>query len=214
MKKRYFIYAASFAEAEVRPLRAGRRLWIGPPGAQPPEEADMLPIWLGAGPAFGSGAHPTTRLCLKVLDRHLKPDARVLDLGTGTGILAIAAAKLGAQSVLGLDIDPEAVAVARANVIGNDVDDRVRVEVGTLSDALASGEPPFSLVVTNILAHVIGEFFEHGLPSVIQPGGWLVLSGFLRSQTPAVRAALVSAELEMLAQEQDGEWVCIIAAAR
>jgi ribosomal protein L11 methyltransferase len=211
--KNQYLFGASFAEAEVRPLRVGRRLWIGPAGEPAPEEAGIIPVWLGAGPAFGSGGHPTTHLCLKVLDRHLKPGARVLDLGTGTGILAIAAAKLGASSALALDIDPDAVAVARENVLMNQVEDRVEAEVGTLAEARRA-PASFSLIVTNILAHIIAEFFEQSLPQLLSPGGWLVLSGFLRSQTPPIRAAIGAAGLALLAQEQEGEWTCIIAEQR
>jgi ribosomal protein L11 methyltransferase len=176
-----------------------------------PEDGDLLPVWLGAGPAFGTGAHPTTDLCLRVLERHLKPGGRVLDLGTGTGILAIAAARLGATGVVGLDIDPDAAAVARANVLENGVADRVQVERGTLQDVLMREDHEFTWVITNILAQVIVEFFEQGLPQVIAPGGWLILSGFLRGQTPLVRAGLFVAELELLAQEQHDEWVCLVA---
>jgi ribosomal protein L11 methyltransferase len=211
--KSQYLFGTSFAEGEVRPLRVGRRLWIGPAGVPAPEEAAILPVWLGAGPAFGSGGHPTTHLCLKVLDRHLKPGARVLDLGTGTGILAIAAAKLGSPAVLALDIDPDAVAVAHENVLLNQVEDQVQAEVGTLARAFEDGST-FSLIVTNILAHVIAEFFEQGLPQLLGPGGWLVLSGFLRGQTPTTRAAIDAAGLALLAQEQEGEWTCIIAERR
>ena len=211
MKKAQFLHAASFAEAEVRSLRVGRRLWIGPTGEAAPREAEVLPIWLSDGPAFGTGAHPTTQLCLRVLERHLKPGSLVLDLGTGTGILAIAAARLGAAAAFALDIDPDAVAVAQVNVLRNGVQDRVQVDLGTLQHVLAQPGNEFSWVMTNILAHVIVEFFDQGLPRVMAPGGWLVLSGFLRSQTPAIRACLDVAELELLAQEQQDEWVCLIA---
>jgi ribosomal protein L11 methyltransferase len=210
-KKASYSHAASFSEAAIRPLRLGRRLWIGPAGMPPPEGGDVLPIWLGAGPAFGSGAHPTTQLCLRVLEQHLKPGGRVLDLGTGSAILAVAAARLGVEAVLALDIDPDAVAVARANVLQNDVADRVQIERGTLQGVLLREDHEFPWVMTNILAHIIIEFFEQGLRRVIAPGGWLVLSGFLRRQTPLMRAWLLRAELELLAQEQQGEWVCLVA---
>ena len=143
----------SFAEADIRPLRVGRRLWVGPAGAEPPAEPGLVPIWLEPGLAFGTGSHPTTQLCLRALERHFQPGAGLLDLGAGSGILSIAGAKLGAGAVLGLDTDGEAVHVARGNVDYNRVADRVRVEQGTLSDALSRrwGEGRASWVVTNIL---------------------------------------------------------------
>jgi ribosomal protein L11 methyltransferase len=203
----------SFAEAVIRPLPIGRRLWVGPRGSPPPSEPGLVPIWLDPGPAFGTGAHPTTQLCLRTLERHLQRGVTLLDLGTGSGILAIAGAKLGARAVLALDVDPEAVRVARSNIINNEVAGKVTVEQGTLSDALArqwgQGEP--SWVVANILSHVIVEFFAQGLATVPSPGGWLILSGILRSQTPAIYASLAGAGLALIAQEQQGEWVCIIA---
>jgi ribosomal protein L11 methyltransferase len=213
MKSSSYLHAASFSEAEIRPLQVGRRLWVGPVGEAVPADLSLLPVWLGAGPAFGTGAHPSTQLCLRALERHLKPGARVLDLGTGSGILAIAAARLGAQSVHGVDIDPGALRVARANVIINEVGDRVQLEQGTLADVLGAreGDNGFTWVMANILAHVLVDFFEQGLPRALAPGGWLVLSGFLRSQTPQLRACLAAAELELLAQEAQDDWICLIA---
>src|SRR5512133_382856 len=75
----------SFAEADIRPLRVGRHLWVGPHGSEPPDEPSLVPIWLEPGPAFGTGAHPTTQLCLRALERHLKPGVALLDLGAGSG---------------------------------------------------------------------------------------------------------------------------------
>jgi ribosomal protein L11 methyltransferase len=206
-------FQSHFAEADIRPLRVGRRLWVGPAGAEPPAEPGLVPIWLEPGLAFGTGSHPTTQLCLRALERHFQPGASLLDLGAGSGILSIAGAKLGAGAVLGLDTDGEAVRVARGNVDYNRVADRVRVEQGTLSDALARrwGEGRASWVVTNILAHAIVEFFEQGLAQVLSADGWLILSGILRSQTPAIYACLAASGLELLAQEQQEEWVCILA---
>lgn len=204
---------ASFAEADIRPLRVGRRLWVGPRGAEPPAEPGLIPIWLTEGPAFGTGAHPTTQMCLAALERHLQPGVALVDLGAGSGILSIAGAKLGAGSVLALDTDPEAVRVARDNLACNGVDDRVQIETGTLSDALARPKDPgrASWVVANILTHVLVGFFEEGLPDLLSADGWLILSGILRSQAHRIHACLVQAGLELLAREQQGEWACIIA---
>jgi ribosomal protein L11 methyltransferase len=206
-------FQSHFAEAGIRPLRIGRRLWVGPCGTEPPAEPGLVPIWLEPGPAFGTGSHPTTQLCLRALEQHLKPGAGLLDLGAGSGILSIAAARLGAGAVLALDTDPEAVRVARGNILHNQVGDRVQVEQGSLAGALARrwGQGRASWVVTNILAHVIVEFFGQGMAGVLSAEGWLILSGILRSQTPAIHACLAASGLELLAQEQQEEWVCIIA---
>jgi ribosomal protein L11 methyltransferase len=208
--------STSFAEAEIRPLRVGRKVWIGPIGTRPAEENGLIPVWLHAGPAFGTGAHPSTQLCLRILERHLPAGTALLDLGAGSAILAIAAAKLGADPVLALDIDEDAVHVARANVAANGVADRVHAEVGSLDTAFARdwAKGARVWVVTNILAHVIVEFFEQGLARSVGPGGWLILSGILRSQSLPILAWIHLAGLELLAQEQQGEWVCMVARRR
>jgi ribosomal protein L11 methyltransferase len=194
-------------------VRIGRRLIIVPTGIDPPLDPEVIPIRIDAGLAFGDGTHPTTLLCLQAIERHLVPGAILLDLGTGTGILSIAAAKLGAGSVLALDIDPEAVRVARENLALNQVSDKIRVEQGSLAEFLAGEfgivQAPF--VVANILAGVITEFFERGLTRALTPDGWLILSGVLLTQTPEIRACLRWHGLKQLAQEQIDDWVCIIA---
>ncbi len=209
MKKAQLLAATSFAEADIRPRRVGRRLWIGPVG-EPLPAPDLLSIWLAPGPAFGSGSHPSTQLCLVALERHLPTGSRVLDVGTGTGILAIAAARLGAAEVVGVDIAAAAVEAARANVRHNAVEDRVQVTTGTLADLLERNDAPFTLAVVNILAHVIVGFLEQGLARLLAPDGLVILSGFLRTQAHLVRAALAASGLDLLAQEQLGEWCCTI----
>jgi ribosomal protein L11 methyltransferase len=136
-----------------------------------------------------------------------------LDLGTGTGILAIAAAKLGAGSILGLDTDPEAVQVARANIEANGVADQIRVEQGSVAELLAGqwGAVEAPVVVVNILAKIIVDLFAHGLAQAVTPGGLLILSGLLHTQTPEIRACLHWHKFQQLAQERKEEWVCIIA---
>jgi ribosomal protein L11 methyltransferase len=198
-----------------QPIRIGRRLTILPAWLEPALGPDEIPIRIEPGNAFGTGTHPTTALCLRALERHLAPGTRLLDLGTGTGILSIAAAKLGAGPVLALDIDPEAVRAARSNVALNHVTEKIRVEQGSLAQVLTGefGLDQAPLVVANILAGVIVDFFEQGLTRVLPPGGWLVLSGILLTQTPEIRARLQWYGLKQLAQEQMDDWVCIIAKA-
>lgn len=194
-------------------LLPGRRFVVAPTGIEPPHAADRLLLRIDADGAFGSGAHPTTQLCLRALERHLTPGAPVADIGAGTGILAIAAARLGARPVLAVDLDPEAVRVAQANILANGVAAHVRVQQGSIGDVLAAGwgRQPRAWVVANILANVIDALFAQGLANAVGAGGWLILSGVMRPQTPQVRANLHSAGLEFLAQEQQGEWVCLLA---
>lgn len=202
-------------KANFQPVRIGRRLIIVPAWMDPPLGPDDVPIRLDPGMAFGTGTHPTTQLCLLALERHLPPGVPVLDLGTGSGILAIAAAKLGSGPVLALDIDPEAVRVARENTAANGVAERIRVEEGSLEAVLAgrygaewAGAP---FVVANILARVITNLLEQGLANTVAPGGLLVTSGILDSQAYQVVAALKTAGLSVAAQEKIEDWVAILA---
>lgn len=197
----------------TQPLRIGRRLVVAPLDHPAGFEPGLIPLRLEVHGVFGSGTHPTTQLCLKAVERHLTPGATVVDLGTGTGILAIAAAKLGATRVLALDIDDAAVRVARANVLANDVTQQVQVEMGSLAEVLAdqTERGPAKLVVVNILAHVVESLLQTGLAITVQPGGLLILSGMLAAQTPVIRAGLQWQGLKQVAQEQQGEWVCMLA---
>jgi ribosomal protein L11 methyltransferase len=195
------------------PLQIGRRFVVAPTGVDVPITPGRMVMRIDAGAVFGSGAHPTTQLCLAALDRHLPPATPVADIGTGAGILSIAAALLGAGPILAVDTDAEAVRVAQANVVTNGVDKQVHVMHGSLADVLAVnwGEQPRAWVVANILAKVLEEMFEHGLAQAVGSGGWLILSGVLHAQTPMLRAHLNRAGLELLAQEHLGEWVCLLA---
>ncbi len=206
-------------KANFHPIRIGRRLMIVPAWLHPPLAPDDVAVRLDPGLAFGTGTHPTTQLCLQAIERHLKPGARLLDLGTGSGILAIAAARLGAGPVLGVDIDAEAVRVARENAAANGVAGQVRLEPGSLAEVLdgrfgaewGRGGPGAPFVVANILARILVDLLDQGLAEAVAPGGLLVLSGVLDSQAYQVRGALSAHGLTLAAQEQSEDWVALLA---
>lgn len=176
------------------PQHIGRRTVIVPTWhAYDPAPGEVI-IRLDPGMAFGTGLHATTRLCLAAIERHLQPGARVLDVGTGSGILAIAAALQGASLVDAIDIDPVAIRVAADNAALNGVEDRIRVSLGTVGggghhDVPRHTEAGYDLVLANILAEVIVELAA-GLAAATRPGGLLVVSGILAAKEEAVVAAL------------------------
>lgn len=190
----------------------GRRFFVVPPALEPPPAAGRIILRIDAGSAFGDGAHPTTQLCLAALERHHKP-AALIDLGVGTGILSIAAASLGAAPILAVDIDTASVAIARANVERNGVAGAVRVEEGSLADVLTGryGLTQAPVVVANILASVLVDFFTNGLAGTVEPGGLLILSGILRTQGPDIRTQLGWHGMTLVAEERCDDWLCVIA---
>lgn len=173
-------------QAQFAPIRIGR-LWIVPSWHEPPDP-QACNVRLDPGVAFGTGSHPTTRLCLAWIESHLPAGARVLDYGCGSGILSICAARLGAASVTGVDIDEHALATARDNAARNGVAAQY-----TSPDALAhAAAAPFDLVVANILANPI-MLLAPTLLRHLAPGGSLLLSGILERQADAVAAAFATA---------------------
>jgi ribosomal protein L11 methyltransferase len=169
-------------QAQFGPIRIADRLWIVPSWCTPPDPAAENLV-LDPGLAFGTGSHPTTRLCLRWLTEALHGGESVLDYGCGSGILAIAAARLGAGRVVGTDIDPQAMDAATANAAANGVDARF-----LLPDALATADlPPFDVVVANILANPL-RLLAPALAQRTAPGGRVVLSGVLAAQADEVAA--------------------------
>lgn len=195
-------------KAHYHPLRIGRRLYVRPIWVDVDATASDVVISLDPGMAFGTGAHPSTQLCLEALEDLTQPGARVLDLGSGSGILSIAAAKLGAARVLALDIDPIAVEVAQKNVEQNGVADKVTVQEGSLESVVTSSRR-FDLVVVNILARAIIQMCEQHLGDVVRPGGSAIFSGIIQDQADEVEAALHRTGLEPYARRQDSDWVLI-----
>ena len=157
--------------------------------------------------AFGTGLHPTTQLCVEFLEDVMQPEQRVLDLGSGTGILSLVAAKLSASEVVAVDTDINAVAVTRRNAGVNEVAHQVRPVHGSLADVSGT----YDLVLANILAPIIIQMAETGLASRMRPGGLLVASGILEEQADAVRGALEKVGLRVTEQRQKGDWVALCA---
>ena len=182
------------------PMRFGRRLWIAP-GDCAIEERDAVVVRLDPGLAFGTGTHPTTALCLEWLDSLPLDGKAVLDYGCGSGILAIAALKLGCGSAVAMDIDPQAVTATRQNAEANGVDR----ELAVLSSA-GDVRGPFDVVIANILAGPLVQFAE-SITSVIRSRGMLALSGVLCEQAADVMTAYepwIEFEAPVF-REQDGQ---------
>ncbi|GAB5601906.1 50S ribosomal protein L11 methyltransferase [Thermus sp. FJN-A] len=167
-------------------------------------EGPEIPLVIEPGMAFGTGHHETTRLALRGLARHLRPGERVLDLGTGSGILAIAAAKLGGEA-LGVDVDPSVLPQAEENARRNGV--AVRFLEGSLAEALPHG--PFGLVVANLYAELHRDLASRYLEA-LAPGGRLLLTGILKEKAPWVREALERAGLSPVEAEEEGEWALLV----
>jgi ribosomal protein L11 methyltransferase len=160
--------------------------------------------------AFGTGTHPSTQLVLEAAEALLEnwPGAKVLDLGCGSGILSIAAAKLGAARVLALDTDPIAVRATAENATANGVQDQITSQSGSL-DSLLHAATRFDLALVNILSKVIVAMCEQKLGSVIRPGGIGVFGGIIQEQAEEVEAALRTTGLLPYKRRSSGEWVVI-----
>ena len=186
-------------QRQFDPIRAGERLWIVPTWHAPPEPGAVNVI-LDPGAAFGTGSHPTTRLCLAWLERHVRPGDRVLDYGCGSGILAIAAMKLGAGHALAVDVDPLALEAARYNALRNAVALEVR-------GAQAAIPESFRITVANILANPL-RMLAPLIAARTDRGGKIALSGILEEQAAAVADAYAPwAPLAIAAR--DSGWVLL-----
>ncbi|GAB4504069.1 MAG: 50S ribosomal protein L11 methyltransferase [Anaerolineales bacterium] len=198
-----------------RPIPVGKRLIIVPAWLDSPDP-QRIPIKIDPGMAFGTGTHPTTQLCLELIDETLKAFetfrvSRMIDIGCGSGILSIAALKLGVQAALGVDIDIESVRNARENAAHNGIGAEFIVGQGSVKEVLA-GQFPFRqapLVVSNILAPVLVRLFEQGLADLMERGGALILSGILQGQEASVIEAGQARGLVLSAQKQMGDWVAL-----
>lgn len=186
-------------------IKVGRLVVCPPWEAYTPLPGEIV-LTLEPGLAFGTGYHPTTRLCLEWMQEVLEPGQRVLDLGTGSGILAIAAALLGAREVWALDIDPVAVRAARGNVRRNRVSSRVRVRRGSLPWP-EGGQ--FHGILANISARVVSALAP-AFWDALHPGGWVVASGLLQEHRGEVESALGAAGFPTLQVRQEGDWLALL----
>jgi ribosomal protein L11 methyltransferase len=189
-------------------MRFGRRLWVCPHDAPAPQEADAVVVRLDPGLAFGTGSHPTTALCLQILDSLPVAGRSVIDYGCGSGILGIAALKLGAAHVTAVDLDPQALLATRDNAIRNGVSPNVDVRVVD-ERGVDSTLTPAYCVLANILAGPLIELAPK-LTAACEPGGYLLLSGLLKTQAYAVKAAYTPA-FDMVQVVQRDDWCCIYA---
>mgnify|MGYP003156872046 CR=1 FL=1 len=186
------------------PLEIGKRLAVVPSWQQ--YDTDRVKLILDPGLAFGTGGHETTSLCLEALDEQVRGGERVLDIGTGSGILAIAALKLGAASAEGVDIDPVAVRTAGENAALNGVQDKLTVLVGDLSDK-ASGT--YDIITANIVANAILSLAP-AVPGLMAEGATFIASGIIDSRKDEVITGLEKAGLAVVEVKEKRGWECIV----
>lgn len=184
-------------------MRFGRRLWIIPHAADPPQDLDAVVVRLDPGLAFGTGAHPTTALCLQILESMPLSGRAVIDYGCGSGILGLAALKLGAAHVVAVDLDAQALLATRENAIRNDLSANITVQ--GIDAALTASH----CVLANILAGPLIELAPK-LTAACEPGGRIVLSGLLKAQAHEVKAAYATG-FDMVQVIERDEWCCIYA---
>lgn len=226
------VQEVDWAEAwkeRFQPLRIGERLLIVPAWWEGESDPQRVVVRIDPGMAFGTGTHPTTQLCLEAIGSLLssgsgKPAVRALcgprdaegcvliDIGCGSGILAIAALKLGVHRALGVDVDIQAVEAARQNAALNGVLDRLETGVGSVEQVLA-GEYSIRkapLVVANILAPVLVRLLQGGMANLVTKGGFLILSGILEGQVEDVLRAAERWGLNLVAQRRIQDWVALV----
>jgi len=199
-----------------KPLRVGQRVVLKPSWEEFAAQPTDIVVELDPGMAFGTGLHPTTRLCIAALEEIVRPGDTVLDLGTGSGVLAIVAYKLGATHLLATDIDPISVEVTLENAGRNGVptgeDAALAVRLGSVPTEMAGR---FSVIVANILAEVIAKLLdaEYGYPPLtdpLAPGGHMILSGIIDFRTDLVVDAIQRHGLTLIDRRQEGDWVALL----
>jgi ribosomal protein L11 methyltransferase len=203
-----------------KPIRITERLTIKPTWEDYTPTPGELILELDPGMAFGTGTHATTSLCLKTLEKVIQAGDDVIDVGTGSGILSIAASKLGAKHVLAVDLDPVAVSSATENIKLNGLEQQITVKLSDLLGVLKASESagaselgvkvPVQVVVANILAEII-LLFINDVYEVLQKGGYYVVSGIITSKEEQVEKALQAAKFTVVEKHHDQDWVVLVA---
>lgn len=203
-----------------KPVRISERLTIKPTWEEyTPESPDEKIIELDPGMAFGTGTHPTTTLCLRTLEKVIQGGEEMIDVGTGSGILAIGAVHLGAKHVLALDLDPVAVTSAMENVELNKMQQQITVKESDLLSVLGSQDPalgvklPVKIIVANILAEIILLFVDD-VYNALESGGIYIVSGIWKNKEQVVHDALVASGFEVRAIEREEDWLAFEARKR
>ncbi|MBB3108969.1 ribosomal protein L11 methyltransferase [Paenibacillus phyllosphaerae] len=202
-----------------KPIRVSERLTIKPTWEEYTPAPDERIIELDPGMAFGTGTHPTTALCLRTLESVIRGDEEVIDVGTGSGILAIGAMKLGARRVLALDLDPVAVSSATENTRLNGLEADIQVYLSDLLGILESNNGqqaeiqvsvPVDVVVANILAEIILLFIDD-VYAALKPGGTYIASGIWKNKEEDVEAGLIAAGFTIKDRQRDQDWIAFVA---
>lgn len=192
---------------QYQPMQFGERLWIYPWNIEPPAAGDEIVVRLDPGLAFGSGTHPTTALCLEWLDRQDLHGRRVIDFGCGSGILAIAALKLGAGAALAIDNDPQALSATADNAERNQVGERLQLLSVEQGPQAAADVEPAEVLVANILAGPLAALAPD-FARLTRPGGWLAISGILAEQADGLLERYADWFEELHAEKRE-DWVRI-----
>ena len=189
-----------------KPTLLGEKIVVKPTWESYTAKENELVIELDPGMAFGTGTHETTRMCIQALERYVKADSTVFDVGCGTGILAIAAAKLEAKMAIGVDLDPVAVEAAKENVKYNNLKN-IEILYGNLVEVI---DGKADIVVANILAEIVC-ILTDDVKRVLNDGGYFISSGIIHDRVKMVVDKLEESGFEVLEKNKDGEWNCIVA---
>ena len=192
------------------PIPIGEKLLVLPAWVKQ-EDLSRAAVKIDPSMAFGTGTHPSTQLCLELIETYTQAGKPVIDIGCGSGILSIAAVKLGASHALSVDIDAAAVKSTRENAQLNDVEKRIETGQGSITEVAAGSyslrQAP--LVLANILAPVLIRLFNAGMADLVEPGGAIIVAGILDEQAESVRLASEAHGLEFIEQRQIGDWVAL-----
>ncbi len=199
-------------KTNYKPLKLGRNLIVLPAWVDPELAEGRIPIVISPDMAFGTGTHPSTQLCLIALEKHGCQGKNVLDIGCGSGILSIAAVRLGAERVLGVDYDPIAIPSCERNAALNGMEGRILFEVGTHSDILARTDEmkQAPVVLANILAYILVNMLGSGLADTVAPDGILILGGILDTQAESVIRAAALNGLNLIDTLTEQDWVVLV----